>query len=70
MRRLCLGLLTPILLHAGWTEYRSGPFNVIADNGAKEGYADLAWKQDATTLCPVQVMVLSRNRSQESCDPA
>jgi len=75
MRRLCLVLLTPILLHAGWTEYRSGPFNVIIDNGAKEArevlahleqtrhvFGALTGKQDAKTLWPIRVVIFKNAR--------
>ncbi len=70
MRRLWLVLLTPLLLPAGWTEYRSGPFNLITDAGGREGRAVLAHfeqlrhvlgtligKQDPQPLWPVRLVV-------------
>jgi hypothetical protein len=70
MRVLWLSVLIPVLLHAGWTEYRSGPFNVMTDAGAREGrevlahfeqlrhvFGKLTGKDDAKSLWPVRIVV-------------
>lgn len=77
MRRLWLCFLAPVLLHAGWTEYRFGPFNVITDAGAREGrevlahleqtrhvFGALTGKQDGKTLWPVRVVVFKNTRDR------
>ncbi|MBX5493709.1 MAG: hypothetical protein IRZ15_00095 [Bryobacteraceae bacterium] len=73
MRRLILLLGLPVLLHAGWTEFRSGPFNVVTDAGDREAREVLAHleqlrhtvgtllgKPDATSVWPIRI-VLFRN---------
>lgn len=77
MRRLWLSFLAPVLLQAGWTEYRFGPFNVITDAGAREGrevlahleqtrhvFGALTGKQDGKTLWPVRVVVFKNVRDR------
>lgn len=69
MRLLWLSLLIPAFLHAGWTEYRSGPFNVMTDAGAREGrdvlahfeqlrhvFGKLTGKEDAKSLWPIRIV--------------
>lgn len=78
MRRLWLSLLAPILMHGGWTEYRSGPFNVMTDAGAREGrevlahleqtrhvFGALTGTRDSKTLWPVRVVVFKNARDRQ-----
>lgn len=77
MRLFALLLLAPLLVHAGWTEYRSGPFNLITDAGPREGRDVLAHceqlrhvlgtllgKPGLHSLWPIRIVVFKNQRDR------
>ena len=46
MRRLVILALLPVLAHADWLQFRSGPFEVITDAGAKPARETLLWLEE------------------------